>query len=261
MTEGQYTTDLMKTTGAVQEIREVLQQWEPGMERSRLAEKVLNSGALGRSSSTRVRDIVGRTFTQRFLRPDEKAAQRAKRAVEVGIEPSHWRDIVFLYTLRTYPVIYDFLVERYWPLLFGGHESIHGTEIAGFLKDKAGTERNPEGWSEQVTARVARNLGKTLTDFGFFEDRRSPIRHIRFWRASDFLLSYFLVEAHEDGVGDTAILDMPEWDAFGMDLRDRIDRIGRLAGTAGPFLFQYSGEMAQFTWHYETVEEFLNATA
>jgi hypothetical protein len=261
MNTGRYTTELMKTTAAVQEIRELLELWEPGMEPAHLAQRVLDAGALGRSSATRVKDIVNRTFTQRFLRPDDRAARRARAAVEGGAGTASFRDIVFLYTLRAYPVIYDFLVERYWPLVYAGHESLRGPEIVSFLTDKRGTERMPEPWSDNVTARVARNLGKTLTDFGFFENNRSPIRRIRLWQASDFLLSYMLIEARQDGESDMELLAMPEWDAFGVDRRERVDRLHRLAGTAGPFLFQYSGEIAQFTFNYDTVEEFVHAAA
>ena len=261
MRTGRYTAELSKTTGAVQEIRELLQLWQPGMGPAELAQRVLDAGALGRSSATRVKDIVNRTFTQRFLRPDDRAARRARALVESGATTAGFRDVVFLYTLRASAVIYDFLVERYWPLVHAGHESLRGADIVSFFNDKWGTERMPEPWSDNVTARVARNLGKTLTDFGFFENNRSPIRRVRLWQASDFLLSYMLIEARQDGVSDMELLALPEWDAFGMDHRERVDRLHRLAGTGGPFLFQYSGEIAQFTFHYDSVEEFVHAAA
>ncbi len=261
MTRRRYTAELTKMTAAIQEAREVLKLRNPGMDRSELAHKAIEQGALGRSSTTRVNDIVKRTFAHRFLTPDEGPARRSKAALEGGVSATQFRDIVFLYTMRAYALIYDFLVEQYWPLVYANHTAIEGRDIVAFLNDKSGTERIPDGWSENVTARVARNLGKTLTDFGFFEDRRTTVRRFRFWRASDFLLSYFVVDSHENGTGDTAIIELPEWEAFGMDRRNRIDRLQRLAGIGGPFLFQFSGELVQFTWNYETIEELVHATA
>ncbi len=35
--------------------------------------------------------------------------------------------------------------------------------------DQFGSKRISEGWSDSVTDRVGRNLGKALSDFGFFE--------------------------------------------------------------------------------------------
>ena len=256
-----YTAELQKTTGALDELRQVFDLWEPGMGRVALRDRVTSSGALGRSSTTRTGDIVNRAFPQRFLTPDDRAARRVKAGLAAGIAHAEFRDLVFLYTMRAYAPIRDFLAERYWPAVFSGHQQIDGREIVGFLQDQAGTERNPQGWSENVTARVARNLGKTLTDFGFFEDRRSSVRRIRFWRPSDFLVTYVVIEAHQDGTPDSAIITAGEWEVFGLDMAARLERIQRLAGTNGPFLFQYSGEIAQFTWRCATVEEWFDDPA
>jgi hypothetical protein len=257
----QYTAELQKTTGALDELRQVFHQWEPGMERSILTQRVVESGALGRSSTTRARDIVNRTFAQRFLLPDDRPARRISIALSSGIDRASFRDLVFLYTLRAQPLIYDFLVERYWPAAFSGHQEIPGSEIVAFLEDVAGTERMPEPWSMSVMQRVARNLGKTLTDFGFFEDRRSPVRRIRYWSVSPFLFSYVLIERHQDGVTDTSLVRLPEWGAMGMAERDVVDRCARLSGTTAPFQFQYAGDMARFSWRYATLEEYLHGSA
>ncbi|MFW5644116.1 MAG: BrxA family protein [Alkalispirochaeta sp.] len=261
MSSTQYTTELQKTTGALDELREVFHRWEPGMERGTLTQLVIDSGALGRSSITRAKDIVTRTFAQRFLLPDDRPARRIKTALNAGIDHAAFRDLVFLYTLRAHPIIRDFLTERYWPATFSGHREILGSEIVAFLEDVAGTHRMPEPWSTSVMQRVARNLGKTLTDFGFFEDRRSPIRRIRYWNPSSFLFAYTLIEGHEDGVSDTALLDLSEWGVMGMNRRDVVDRCSRVSGTSGPFQFQYAGDIARFSWRYQTTEEYLNGSA
>ena len=259
MSTNRYTAELSKTAAAIDELREVARFWEPGLPADELKRRVVASGGLGRSSTTRISDIVTRTFAQRLLRPNDAPARRVKAAANAGIPHSEFAELILLYTLRAQPPLRDFLVERYWPATFAGHQTMHGKEIQQFLDEQNGTERNPEGWSPQVTARVARNLGKALTDFGFFEDKRSTVRRIRYWSASDFLISFLVVEAHEDGYGDTKILSLPEWKAFGFDEREKVERLGRIAGTSEPFLFQYSGEIAQFSWRLPTVMELINA--
>ena len=261
MSVSRYTTELQKTTGALDELREVFYLWEPGVERTTLTQRVIDSGALGRSSTTRAKDIVNRAFAQRFLVPDDRPARRIKTALSVGIDQASFRDLVFLYTLRAQTLVRDFLVERYWPAVFSGHKEIMGDEIVAFLEDVAGTPRMPEPWSLSVMKRVARNLGKTLTDFGFFEDRRSAIRKIRYWSVSNFLFAYMLIEAHEDGVSDTALLVLSEWGAAGLDRNDVVDRCFRMSGSAAPFQFQYAGDIARFSWRVETVEEYFNGSA
>jgi hypothetical protein len=257
--EGVYTSDLQKTAAVVTEMMEVLSLWEPEMSLDDLERRVIDAGALGRVSATRVRDIVKRSFNQRFLVPDDGAARNAKAILERGLGAVEFREVLFLYCVRTYLSIYDFLVERYWPAAFAGHETITGSQIILHLKDKFGTGRNPAGWSESVTARVARNLGKALSDFGLFESRRTTVRRIRPYQPSDFLVLFLFHEAHEAGMGDTVLLGLAEWEALGMGRSDVVDRARYLADVNGAFLFQYSGELAQFSWRHQTVKEFVDA--
>lgn len=261
MSSLQYTAELQKTTGALDELWEVFHLWEPGMERNTLTQRVIESGALGRSSTTRAKDIVSRAFAQRFLSPDDRPARRIHVALACNIDRNAFRDLVFLYTLRAQPLIKDFLVERYWPATFSGHQEILGAEIVAFLSDVAETERMPERWSSSVMQRVARNLGKTLTDYGFFEDRRNSVRRIRYWSISSFLFFYMLIEGHQDGFTDTSLVRLPEWGAMGMSERDVIDRCAHLSSIDAPFQFQFAGDIARFSWRYTTVEEYLHGTA
>lgn len=260
-TEGSYTSDLQKTAAVINEMMEVLSVWEPGMALDELEGRVVEAGALGRVSATRVRDIIKRSFNQRFLVPDDRGARNAKPILERDLGSTAFREVLFLYCVRTYLVIYDFLVERYWPAAFAGHETITGAQMILHLRDKFGTARNPDGWSQSVTARVARNLGKALSDFGLFESRRTTVRRIRHYQPSDFLVLFLLHEGHEAGIGDTSLLAMAEWEALGLSRSEVVERARHLADVNGAFLFQYSGELAQFSWRFETVKEFLDAYA
>lgn len=254
-----YTTDLQKSTAHIAEMTEILQLWELGLSLEELSGRVIERGGLGKTSRVRVNDLVKRAFNQRFLVPDDRPARTARLALSCGVSTQEFRELLFLFCVRTYPVLFDFLVERYWPSVLTGRDVIEGAQIVNFLRDKAGTVRMPDPWSESVLARVGRNLGKMMTDFGLFEDNRSSLRRIRSWEPSDFLVELTLVDAHEAGIGDTGLLAVPEWSAFGMERVQVVERCRRLASSGGAFLFQYSGELAQFSWRVESVEAFLHA--
>lgn len=253
-----YTSDLQKTAAVIPEMMSLISLWEPGMPIERLTATIIESGSLGRVSTVRIKDIVQRSFKQRFLEPDATAALHMKLALDAGLELGKLKELLFLYFIRTYRVAKDFLAERYWPAVNAGHDTIDGKEIVSFLKDSFGTEQNPAGWSESVTARVARNLGKALADFGLFETGRTPLRRIRHWEPSDFLVTYILLTRMTLGVGPTALLSLDEWAALGLQREHLIDRCRRIGNTTGPFMFQFSGELAQFTWKTTTVEDLIN---
>lgn len=258
-THGRYTTDFQKAAAVAAEMMDVLSLWEPGMKLDDLENRVVAEGALGRVSRTRVRDLVRRSFKRRFLIPDDQPARHAKIILDRELGAVIFREVLLLYCIRTYRVLYDFLVQRYWPAAFAGHESITGHQIITYLNDKSGTERNPHGWSDGVTARVARNLAKAVADFGLFESRRTTVRRFRPYQPSDFLFLFVLHEGHEAGIGDTSLLALAEWEALGLSRSDVVDRARHLAAVNGAFLFQYSGELAQFSWRHQTVKEFVDA--
>jgi hypothetical protein len=256
-----YSSDLLKTAALIPETLELLHSWEPGIRTSELARRIISAGALGRVSAERVKDIIQCSFSPRFLKPNDIPARIAKTALQAGLPRMHIRELLFLFYLRTNRVAWDFLVARYWPASYNGKESISNKEIEDFLRNSFGTPQNPRGWSEKVTLRLAQNLSQALSDFGLFEYGRTSIRKIRPWQPSDFLVTYVLLDAVGKGIGNTSLLSLPEWKVLGLNQEELISRCRKLGGFNGPFLFQYSGELAQFSWKYHTLEELIHEQA
>lgn len=253
-----YDTELQKAPALVDEMRELLMLWQPGMEARELTKIAVEHGSLGRISQSRVRDIVQRVFARRFLRPDELPARRLKLILEMELPHTFFRDVLFVYTYRAHTIIYDFLNEIYWPAFFAGREQISGQELRNFILRKAGTDRLPNAWSDSVIARVARHMGKALAAFGFFEQRQSTERMLRHYRISRELFRFLLVEAHIDGVDDARLLDLPDWRVFGLEKPEVIRTAQNSSTAGGSFLFQYSGDIAQFSWNIASMEEFFD---
>ena len=59
-----YNTNLSKAQGLVPETLELLQLWAPGMSAVDLKARVKETGALARSTDTRISDVVTRGFAQ-----------------------------------------------------------------------------------------------------------------------------------------------------------------------------------------------------
>ena len=253
-----YDTELQKAAALIDEIYELLLMWEPGMEPTALTSLAMEQGSLGRISQSRVRDIVQRVFSRRLLRPSDTPARRLKSIIDAGLHYSFYRDVLFVYTYRAHTIMYDFLQEVYWPAFFAGREKIAGQELKNFISRKSGTDRLPTTWSESVTARIARHLGKALATFGFFEEKRSPDRYLRHYQISKDLFRYILLEAHVDGISDTNLLKLPDWHAFGLEVPEVVSLAQNVSATGNDFLFQYSGDIVQFSWNYSSIEELLD---
>lgn len=76
MTERAYTTQLGAGLGMVSETIELLRFWEPGMTRSELAAKAVESGAFARTTARRTRNLAVEIFAPRFMGRSGEVASR-----------------------------------------------------------------------------------------------------------------------------------------------------------------------------------------
>ena len=66
-----YAVRIAKGAGLIAETRDLLRAWQPGESAAVLAERVLQTDLLGKSTARRVKDIVQRVFAPRYLYPAE----------------------------------------------------------------------------------------------------------------------------------------------------------------------------------------------
>lgn len=254
-----YTAGFQKIAGIIPETIALLRAWSPGMSAEDLCEKALSGNLLGKATSSRVRDVVGRGFAKRFLKPDEKAASRLKTIMESGADLPRLRQLLFLYTARSSALLADFLTEVYWRVVRAGYSQLDNTEVQRFIINAFGSGKLPGTWTDAVVQRVARGMTRTLSDFGLLAPKRSSTHEILAFAISDFTARYLCFEAHSRGVGDSGILRLPDWAWFGLEPAQVPPLISRLAASANDFVFQFSGEIARFSWTRSSMEDFLNA--
>jgi len=68
-TNAAYAVRIAKGAGLLAETRDLLRLWQPGESAAVLAERVLQTNVLGKSTARRVQDIVQRVFAPRYLNP------------------------------------------------------------------------------------------------------------------------------------------------------------------------------------------------
>jgi hypothetical protein len=115
----QYTTNLAKAQGLVPETLELLALWQPGMSTAALTALVKETGALGRATATRISDVVGRGFGQRYLVESGKPALWLKRLAASSFSRSALRQLLLVFTARHNPIFHDYIADVYWRNLLG----------------------------------------------------------------------------------------------------------------------------------------------
>lgn len=255
----EYTTELSKGQGAISETLTLLEYWEPGLGTGELTDRVMESGALGRSSATRTRDLITRVFARRYLTDDGRPAYVLK-FLKDQVSLSTLKQFMFVYTARQHDILHDFITEVYWPKYGAGVEEIGRDDARSFIEEAHAMGVICPGWSETMMVRVARYLVGTLADFGLLEEGRQSTRWIMPFHIEEPMVTYLAHEIHFDGYNDNSILEHSDWGLFGLMQEDVVRHLEQVSYD-GHFVIQYSGELLRISWEYESLDECLDAIA
>ena len=162
----QYTTNLSKAQGMVPETLELLELWEPGMSVSDLKARVRAMGALGKATQTRVDDVVGRAFAQRFLAQGGKPAEWLRHLMLAGASRGLLRQLALVYTARANLILHDFIREVFWLKYSSRAGEVTKQDARDFIDRAVSRGALEKRWSDSMVERVTRYLLGTLVDFG-----------------------------------------------------------------------------------------------
>ncbi len=258
MSERLYTSNLGAGTGLIEESIVLLDLWVESMDRVKLLESVRNSGALSRMTDRRLKNIVYDQFAPRFLDGFGPPAKWLRILMDAGVPTYQIVPIMFLQTARANPILFDYVVQKYWLKYSSGTSALLFEDAVGFVMDAVDSGKTSVRWSEDfIRRRVAGYLNSTLADFGFLEAGRKADRDIVAPRITSFTANYLVHELHFSGKSDNGVLESKEWALWGMDSRDVIETL-TLLSQDGCFIVQYSGDFMRVSWNYKSMEEFLD---
>lgn len=258
MKKREYTILLQKGLGMIDETIILLRIWQPGMTNQQLVDLALEQGSLCRSTEYRVKDIITRVFSKRFIKKDNIPAKNLKKLIDLEYPLNELKQLFMLYTCREDDTLYDFVQEIYWPKYYSGSEFITKHDSLTFLNEAAMKGYMKNNWSETQTGRIASGLLGCLTDFRLLGKNRAGKRAIVPTQISPKNVVFISHEFHFSGFSDTSILENPDWGLFGLK---KIDVLRELENASynGHFIIQYSGELLRINWKYESMEDCIRA--
>jgi len=256
----QYTTAISKGAGMIEETRRLLEYWMPGESLDEFTRKVQDEGLLGNATAYRTRDIVRRVFAPRYLRPTDKPARILQRVISSGLPGRVFTELLFVFTARQDPLVYDFTVREYWPAVRRGRNVLDTDPMLSFLSEAHYDGRLDNQWSESVSVRIARCVLGLLRDIGFLREVSRGRKEIVDYRMSDEGAAVLARELNESGVTDSSLCAHPDWGLFGMaasEVLERLDGLGEHRGV----IVQRAGSVVHFTWTVKSIEELIDVLA
>lgn len=256
----QYTTAISKGAGMVDETRRLLEHWSPSESLDEFARRVQEEGLLGNATAYRTRDVVRRVFAHRYLKPTDKPARILKQIIASGLPGHTFTELLFVFTARQDPLVYDFAIREYWPAVRRGRNVMGTDTMLSFLSEAHYDGRLDNQWSENVSVRIARCVLGLLRDIGFLRGIKRGRREIVNYHMSDEGSAVLARELHESGVTNSSLCSHSDWALFGMTAPEVLERLDGLGENRG-VIVQRAGAVVHFTWAVNSVKELIDVLA
>lgn len=253
-----YTTQLQAGLGLLEETRQLLQVYQPGMSVSQLYEAALASGRFPLVTARRLRNIVVECFAPRYMR-DPYVAARLKSLVD-HFTTAELNQLLFIYTARANLVLADFVREVYWARYSAGRNDLQLEDARTFVTNSVREGKTQKPWSETTIKRISSYLMGCCADYGLLTTTGRNQRSIAAYRILPKVAAYLAYDLKFSGLGDNQIVSSSDWDLFGLERTDVRDQLKRLS-LQGLLIFQAASDVVHIGWTYKNMEELIDVIA
>ena len=253
-----YTTQLQAGLGLLEETRQLLQIYQPGMSASQLYEAALASGRFPLVTARRLRNIVVECFAPRYMR-DPYVAARLKSLVD-HFTTAELNQLLFIYTARANLVLADFVREVYWARYSAGRNDLQVEDARTFVANSVREGKTQKPWSETTIKRISSYLMGCCADYGLLTTTGRNQRSIAAYRILPKVAAYLAYDLKFSGLGDNQIVSSSDWDLFGLERTDVRDQLKRLS-LQGLLIFQAASDVVHIGWTYKSMEELIDVIA
>lgn len=253
-----YTTQLQAGLGLLEETRQLLQVYQPGMSASQLYEAALESGRFPLITARRLRNIVAECFAPRYMRDSHVAAQ-LKSLVD-RFTTIELNQLLFIYTARANLVLADFVREVYWPRYSAGRDDLQLEDARTFVTNSVREGKTQKPWSETTIKRISSYLMGCCADYGLLTTTSRNQRSIAAYRILPKVAAYLAYELKFSGLADNQIVSSPDWELFGLERADVREQLKRMS-LQGLLIFQAASDVVHIGWTYKSMEELIDVIA
>lgn len=245
-----YNSDLLKSTGLIQETLVLLETYELGGSKNEFCQKVIDSNLLSKATNTRIKDIINHAFYKRYFDSDENIIRNLKKLRSNYVSNESFFQILLIYTCRANLILFDFINETYYSAISKGYQFIDSNDPKDFINEAIKDGRIEKEWADSTKRKVSEHIIATLIDFKLID----KTKRILPFHLADLTVNYLIHELHFSGYSDNQILDAKEWNLFGCSRENAIKFIERIS-FQGHFIFQYSGALLKISWKYKSMNE------
>ncbi|MBK8935329.1 MAG: DUF1819 family protein [Chloroflexi bacterium] len=225
--QAEYTIGLSKSASAIDELRLLLEMWQPGEDVHNFLIRVREAGVLGKQTAQRTSDIVLRVFRVRLLQPNELPARWLQQVWQQQREVRLLRELLFLYTARADAFLYDFTIEAYWPRHHAGNLYLTLDDVYHFIRNAYANGLIPAPGLPRHK-RKSRGAFWGAARFRFAARRTTSAAGNYHLPRRRFHGGLPGLRLHLAGLSNGRLVEHPDWRLFGLDRPRALARLAEL---------------------------------
>jgi Putative inner membrane protein (DUF1819) len=205
-----YSSKIIKAGALLPDTKLLLETWDTDTDVENNLERVREENLLGKSSRSRVEDVL-RVFRQRYLE-DPEVLRALVTLVKGGMFAESLDRILYVQAVRSDLLLHVLVVEVLADWSTRSDREVRTWEVQNWVDEQVKTGNTERPWSFEVQRRVVQGLLATLRDFGVLEG--TVKKRIAYLYLPIDAFAFIAFQLVREGRSGERLLNDPEWRLF-----------------------------------------------
>ena len=205
-----YSSKIIKAGALLPDTKLLLETWDTTTDVEYNLERVREANLLGKSSRSRVEDVL-RVFRQRYLE-DPEMLSALVALVKGGMLGESLDRILYFQAARSDPLLHDLVAEVLADWSTRSNREVRTREVQNWVDKQVEAGNMERPWSFEVQRRVVQGLLATLRDFGVLEG--SVKKRLAYVYLPIVAFAFIAFQLVRKGRSGERLLNDPEWRLF-----------------------------------------------
>jgi len=234
----------------------LLENWDEEVDVKTNLDRVRQENQLGKTSRSRVEDVLA-IFRQRYLsNPDLLAA--LVRLVRSGHSGESLDRILYFQAARSDPLLHDLVTEVLVEWSMSSSREVRTWEVQEWVEEQVSAGRTERPWSSPVQLRVVQGVLSALRDFGVLEG--SVNKRLAYPYLPVEAFAFVAFQLYLDGGSGERLVNDPEWRLFLLP-DGTAERFFLEAHQEGLLEYYAAGPVVRLDFPAHTLEEYARVLA
>lgn len=254
----QINANLTKGSASSGDVLQLLRMWRSDEEAAAFRQRVVDGNLLGKTSRSRIEDIVDRVLLNRYAPDgDSRVAHHLSLLAKQGVSREILDRLLYYHAALAEHLLYVVATELVYAMRSGGHVRIGTPDVQRFLARLHEEGRAPS-YSDSVAEKLGQAALTTLRDFGILEGRVK--KRIAVPRVPAEVSGYLCYALHEQGLSAKRVLTHTDWRLFLLHPPE-VEGAVLSAADRGFFMYRSAGDIRRFDFTHDSLEGYVHALA